>query len=255
MTGRRLILLLCLGLSVLAAPAWAAIAEVGSGSQRATYDATGANGNVDSADLAYPGNVTANNLLVCAGANWRNTGATIAVSDTRGTSYTVLSTTLATNITLFIAYGIAPSSGANTVTVDPTSTGNYPSFSCDEFSGVHTSTPLDVDGGSSTNTGTAVSDSLTTLTANALLIGVMTHSASMTYTLTPGGSYTQIGEVEDNSGSTAFNAVFRIVTTATSYDVDWTLGTSATWAAYTAAFKPAAAGNPGIRRRAPIWFH
>jgi hypothetical protein len=217
-----------------------AIAEVGSGSQRAT--ATGASGD---RTLAFPGDVTAGNLLIVAGCGFTVGGADPAptITDTRTTSYTVASAAIFTNGRLFIGYGVAPSSGANTVSIDwASNTGN--TFSIDEFSG-QDSSPLDVDGGSSTGTGTAVSDSLSTLTAGALIIGVMAHDGTSGISITPGVNYTQIGEDQDNSFQD-HNAVFRIATTATSYTVDWTIGASSPWGAYTLAFKPSAAAPSGF---------
>jgi len=54
--------------------------------------------DVVSASVAFPNNVTANNLLVAAGTVWRDLGGTtIAISDTRGTSYTVRTFVSTTN--------------------------------------------------------------------------------------------------------------------------------------------------------------
>lgn len=201
--------------------------------------------SVDSTTLAYTSNVTANNLLIIAGSNWRSGGAALTITDTVGTSYTVIEHDFQTNYKIYIAYGKAGGSGANTVTIDPSSIGNYMAFAIAEYSGNDTTTLLDVDGGFSTGTGTAASDSLTTTTANALIIGVMGFETATTRTLTPGGSYTELGEFEDNNSITAYNAVSRIATTATSYTVDWTLGASDTWHALTAAFKEAGVSGPG----------
>lgn len=197
----------------------------------------------DSTTLAYLSNVVANNLLVVVGANWRSSGATLSMTDTVGTTYTVLEHAYATNFTLYIAYGKAAGSGANTVTIDPSSIANYGAFTIVEYSGNDTTTLLDVDGSFSTGTGTTASDDITTATANALIIGVMGFETATTRTLTPGGSYTELGEFEDNLAVVAYNAVSRVATSATSYAVDWTLGASDTWHAMTAAFKAAGGGS------------
>lgn len=114
-----LIILLFFLLLTVAGPAWAAIAEVGGGSQRAAGDSS-----ATSLAVAYPGSVTSGNLLVACGAAYDSGGApaSVSVTDTRSTSYTVLSaasTTGGDDVRIFIAYGVAPSSGANTVTMDP----------------------------------------------------------------------------------------------------------------------------------------
>ena len=212
-----------------------AIAEVGSGSQRASVTGD----NVDSQALAFPAGVGNARLLIVAGSNFQSgVNATISVSDTLSTSYTVIQASLGASTVGFIAYGVSTSSGANTVTVNPSGTGNYVSYSIDEFSGQH-ATPLDVNGGSSTGTSTAPLDALTTGTANDLIIGLVTHSDGSSPTITPTGSYTQIGEEENTALHQPYNMVFRLVTTAQSYNVDWTTSPSTTWLALTAAFKEA----------------
>ena len=222
-------------------------AEVGAGSQRNQTSAASA----DSTTLVFPANVAADSLLVVAGACWAVAGApaSVAVTDTLTTAYTVLDVANVGNVRYFIARGLAPSAGACTVTVNPDGAASDFSFSIDEFSGSH-ATPLDVDGGSSTGTSTTPSDGITTVTADDLLIGVMTHVAVSSPTLTKGADYTQIGEIENNLTTQCHHAEFRIVTTAQAYTVDWTVGASVAWGCYTAAFKEAvaAAGQPTMRR-------
>lgn len=230
-----LVLLPCL----LASPAWAAITELST--QRASVPS--ACDAVDSCALDYPDDVTAGNLLIVGGGAWDNPEITsVVVTDTVGTSYTtILCDKLDTEFqAYYVAYGIAAATGANTVTVNPSgSSANRIRFSIDEFTG-QAASPLDVDGGSSTSTGTAVTDSITTGTANALIIGLAGMVDSTT--ITQGGDYTQIGEYQgDLAGN---NLAFRIVTTATSYTVDWTLAASMAWQACTVSFKEAVAASP-----------
>lgn len=212
------------------------ITEVGSGSQRFTM--TTLNGG-DSQNGAFPANVTSGNLLVVGGAYWK--GATIAsvnVTDTRSTSYTTALGTQVSGWCPWVAYGLAPSSGACTVTVDPDGAVLYGSCAIDEFTGVNAS-PVDASAQVATGTSTAPTVSITTATAGALLIGAMSNGgASNPGDLTPGASYTQIGELEDSASTWDFNFEFRIVTTATSYNVDWTTVNNSPWSAVTIAFKP-----------------
>jgi len=218
-----------------------ALSEVGAGSQRAVGD-----NSADSLAVAFPANVGAGRLLIAAGAAFLGGGgpASIIVTDTLGTSYVVLSA-VSGDLRVFVAYGVSPSGGANTITMNPSgaATGNF--MAIDEFSGQH-ATPLDVDGGSSTGVAqSAQSDDLTTLTADDLIIGVMSHVSADT-AITEGGSYTLIGEQESNANQ-ARSVVFRLVTTAQAYTVNWTTGANVTWIAYTAAFKPAAAEDTTSR--------
>src|SRR5262245_29249640 len=118
--------------------------EVGSGSQRATHVVDSGT----SASKAYPANVTNGSFLVTAGACFGDIqDVAPAVTDTRSTSYSVFYHKNGSHIA-FIAYGVAPSGGACTVTVTPTfnAGGGFYGFALDEFSGPH-ATPLDVDGG------------------------------------------------------------------------------------------------------------
>jgi hypothetical protein len=195
--------------------------------------------NVNSAALAYPGNVTAGDFLVCGGLAYHASGvASVAVNDTRGTSYSVLSFAVGTLERAWIAYGFAPSSGANTVTADPSpASGNYLSFSIDEFSGVH-AIPLSVDGGHAVGFGTTVDPTITTATAGELIVGCMGYDGATT-TIAPGSGWTPIGEHEDNTTDEAHALEFGIVTTAQAYVVRWTLGANKDWQVMVASFKAA----------------
>ena len=217
----------------------AAWVEVGAGSQRATVADF-----VNSTTQAYPAAVAAGNLLMVAGRCFNGTAATtsVTVTDTLSSSYTiVLGAVHATNYRTWIAYGLAPSAGANTVTINPDSI-DPPNDHCgaaiDEFSGA--ANPVaDVNGGDSTATSTTASDSMTTGVVNALVLGVMGHTGIANPTLTVGAGYTQIGENENNTTQIAFNLEFQIVTTVQAYTVDWTIGTSQNWQAQTHSFTPA----------------
>lgn len=213
------------------------IAEVGSGSQRATASAL--NGG-DSHTVAFPANITSGNLLVVGGAYWK--GATIdsiTVTDTRSTTYTVVLDGQSIGWRAFLAYGIASSSGACTVTIDPDGATLYGSSAIDEFSGVNTSTPVDASTQTATGTSTTPSVSITTATTGALIFGVVSGENVSSGGLTPGSGFTQIGELEDSSNTWDFNAEFKLATSATSYTVDWAKATSAAWSAMAIAFKAA----------------
>jgi hypothetical protein len=241
--------LLVIVLLLIGVPAGAAINEVGSGSQRAGYAGTS---EEPSHGLPFGGNVTAGNLIVVAGAVWQTSvPASISVSDSQATSYTVLDGTLGSTIRIFIAYGIAGGSGANTVTVDPDGSA-YISFGINEFSGVD-STPLDADGGQSTASDSAPQDGITTVADNALIIGVVTQNSG-SITITPDSGWTEIGESEDGSNTQPYNAMFQIVTSAGAYTASWTFAAARTWAARSASFEPATGGGTAARHRRQLWY-
>lgn len=215
----------------------ATFTEVGSGSQRATKASTAA----DSDTLAYPGSVTSGNLLICVGAAFDSGTNPVppVVSSTRTTgNWTIMSAGNGTDTGLWIAYALATSSGACTVTTNPAGAVGTWTWGIDEFNAGALTIAVSVDGSaaSSTGTGTSVTNNITTLTAGELIIGVMLQTGLDT-TMTPGGSYTQFTEDENDTTNQCHNGVFRVATTATSYTVDWTLGASRTWRALTGSFK------------------
>lgn len=217
----------------------AAIAEVGGGSQRVT----GSAGNFASTTQAMPGNVTANNLMVCGGNIWNSPAITgITMSDTRSSSWSVVLGPATNSFVPFIAYALVPSSGAVTITIDPTGGGNYGTWSCDEFSGNATSSVLDVDGSYTTATTTTPSDSITTGTANALIVGLLGNNTNTAVFLAPGSGYTQIGEVESASWA-AHIFEFKIGTSATSYTVDATMSSAVSSTMQTMSFEELVGGD------------
>ena len=90
------------------------------------------------------------------------------------------------------------------------------------------------------------SDSITTATANAVIVGVVNLTSGTAPKITPGARYTQIHE--DRGTISAYNCEFRIATTATSSSVDWTSDNQG-WSAYTASFKVSGAGGATTRTR------
>lgn len=251
MTRVRLLMVLAAILIAVPSYAVAAISEVAS--MRQTFNA----GAFDSTTVAYPNNITVGQLLIAAGTIWDDTNDTYTVS-VAGCSAT-FSVIMGTASSLsaggyyrtFIASGVAGSTGACTLTIDPSpatatsyGSGAIDAFTCNACS-------LDVDGGTSTGTSTTVSDALTTLTADALIIGVAATRDGFNTTWTPGGSYTAFGDIGDATNAT-HNAVFRIATSATEYIVDWTIVASAPWAAQTVSFKESTGVDtvPFYKRRA-----
>lgn len=218
------------------------ITEIGGGSQRASVQSTSGLAIGGTTNVAYPGNVTSGNMLIVAGSLWWQSGPgeDLTITDTLGTSWTVTYYTgVSATWKTYIAMGIAPSSGANTVNLGVTSVNSgirSVGGAIDEFSGV---TQLDVDGSGSTGTSTTASDGITTVASSSLIIGVMSQDGStMSLTLQDTPNWTLIAEDEDNTGAQCFSVGFRIVSSATAYTYSTTLGSSALWGAQTMSFKP-----------------
>lgn len=189
--------------------------------------------------------VTAGNLITILGVSWNASGnSSIAVTDTLSTPYTVLLGAGTPNGggvgKEFIAYGIVPSSGACTVTVDPNGTGNYINAIASEWTSDVTTITLDVNGGESTGTSTAPSDGLTTLTAGALVLGVMA-GASVVSTIAEGSGYTLLAE-DESPDRNNYSAEYKIAGAPGAQTVDWALSGSQGWSVLTAAFKDTAGG-------------
>lgn len=240
---------ICALLLLIVSPAWGAITESNSAGQRLGY---AGNGGEDSHDLAFPLNVTSGCLLIVGGAVYdggSGAPANIAVSSTKAI-FTSITAIASGELSYFLARGVATSSGADTVTVNPDGTSAYISFGIDEFCGTDIVTPLDADGGTSTGTSTTPSDSITTTTAGALVVGVMT-TPSTSSTITPSGSYTEIYENEDSAISEPMSLIFEIKGVANTYAVDWTVGATMDWFVMTNSFKAPAAVTRTVRR-API---
>lgn len=205
-------------------------AEVSGGSQRATAR----NGSpATSLNCAFPANVTAGNLIVVGGATFDQT--VTGVADTVGTTYGLQVYELGSQ-RLFIAYGIVPTSGANTVTV--TGGNTYFSYSISEFSGAHSS-PLDVAGTGIevASTSAPSTPSLTTTVNNCLLLAV--YAGTGTVTVTPDSPNIQIGEEENYSSFMTHNFCYRIVGAAGSYSTSWTLSSALRTRTAAVALKPA----------------
>lgn len=253
--------LFALMLLLMGTPAWAAIAEVGSGSQRAKYSSNNDAGEDASSALSFPGNVTSGNKLIVAFTCWRGSGApaSCGISDSQGNSYTVVSGTTG-NWRVGIACATAGSTGANSVTLNPTGGANdFIAFVIDEFSGITSCTP-DVDGGLATGTATtSPSTTITTTTDNSLVVGFYTPTTlSSNTTIAEGSGLTLIGEDEtcngNPNGNLCYSGEFKVAGTAGSVTVNWTTGTSLAYGIYRVSYAPTAASSTsGISRSRAIF--
>jgi len=214
-----------------------AIAELGGGTQRAT-----AQSYSQDTSLAFPSNVTAGNLIVIAGGGGGDSAPAITVTRdsgstaTLGTIQTFYGPT-GTNVSApYIAFAVVLTSGTLTMhVVTDNVTSNYVDVYCTEFTG--SGFALDVDGGEYVETGFPIPlvDSITTLTANALILAAVVPPGSVV-SWTAGSGYTLFGS--DSSNAFQPSAVeYKIAGAAGSYTVDMNLGAGSQASIYDLAIK------------------
>jgi hypothetical protein len=123
--------------------------------------------------------------------------------------------------------------GANTLTASLGS-GHYIRFAAAEYSGVATSSSLDVQN-SATGTGTAAnSGNVTTTNASDLLVGFCENDTNGALSVTPGAGWTQRELVDGES------LCDQIVSSTGTYAFSATIGGSVSWGAGILAFKAGA---------------
>ncbi len=211
---------------------------------------------VDLQALAYPGNVTSGDLLICGGACFDTTAAptTMPVSDTLGTVYTSIVITRTANASKWLAYGFATASGACTVTVNPPSgtATDILSFGIAEFRGVKA---FSVDGGNTSGTGTSASEIITTTGNGDLIIALFDHDNG-DVTITSAGTQTEIAQHDVPTATTMpFSLAYRIEPTPGNYPMSWTTSGSVPWSVQDISFSaipdpvPPKIGAPTWKKR------
>jgi hypothetical protein len=210
---------------------------VGGGGSGITEDSSQRCVSADNTITCTQSAVTSGKLLVCGGAIY-NSSDTLAggdIHDSVGTSWTVLYYNNVVSIQdLFIMYGFAGGSGANTITLS-THAGAERNFGCTQFENVN-ATPFSVDGGSASGTDMAPTTAITTTVTNSLVAAVMAHVSGAS-TLTAGTGFTEVAQ-QSSVANDPFEFEFKVVTTATTYNPNWTTGSTVNWGAASAAFKP-----------------
>ena len=204
-------------------------------------------GNATSTTLTPSASTTAGNLLVVALAAQGN-DVISSVDDSQGNTWTVGPTVAnGTNEGLSIAYtlqDVAGLTGADTITVHHTTSPGR-ALSCDEFSGVDTTTPTTGSAGTATGTSAAPSATMAgaTTDADALIFGAFGWNG--TTGLTAGSGYTETNDVLVTNGGVnrKVGTEYQIVAATSAYTADASLSGSGVWAAAVMAFKAAAGGG------------
>jgi hypothetical protein len=185
--------------------------------------------------VPYTATQTAGDLNVVI-VGWNDTSAVVnSVSDTRGNTYqlaigpTRLSGALSQSIYYAKNIGAAAANG-NKVTVIFSKAAIYPDIRVLEYSGIDTSTPLDVGVGAAGTGGTSSSGAVTTTNANDLLVGA---NIVVTETTGPGANFTQ-RLLTNPDGDIAEDDV---VTVTGSYSASAQLGSSGGWVMQMVAFR------------------
>jgi uncharacterized repeat protein (TIGR01451 family) len=192
--------------------------------------------------VAFPSNNTGGNFLIVTGTAARP-ASNVSVSDSLGNSYSVAIgpvTDTTQNVTLYIWYVPACKGGANTVTIVPSGTAAL-EIHVSEWSGLATTSPLDVTS-FATGTGTSVSSGSKTTTSNGELIfgyGWVLNTA------TPGSGFTAMSLVNGDLDE------YQIQPFAGSAAATFTQA-SGTWAALMATFKSqASVTGPNVSMTSP----
>lgn len=194
--------------------------------------------------LALSLNGTAGNLIIVTHAHWTVAGAAISTpTDTLGHTYLPVAAEQqeaagSTRVRSFYVANIT--GGANTVTFDVAGTATAElAVVISEWSGAATSSPLDTTN-TGTGTGTAASSgNVTPSVGNCLLYGGLAFSANNVQATEEAG-WTLLKE-EIPAGSIPVATEYKLQTSATAEDADWTLASSSEWLAHIGVFKPAVA--------------
>lgn len=197
---------------------------------------------------ALNSSVTAGSLLVAL-VSFYSTGqnGTITVTDNNGNSWTTTETNGSNFARGCIAYAQNANSGATTVTITSSGTGDqYITAVVCEFSGVETAGAFDVDisaagGGTAANSG----NTATLAQADSLVVGLVGATVSNAIPATdPVSGYTLIHRQRTDELQ-PINAGYKNVSATTAQSVSNTLSASSEWVAVCVVFKNSAGGGGG----------
>jgi hypothetical protein len=173
---------------------------------------------------------------------WDTTSHVLSVTDTRGNSYMAAlaptsQSVAGTHVFYYAPNVAAASSGTNAVTVTFDAAVQYPDIRIAEYSGVATTSPVDVAVGAGGSSATASSGPVTTTNANDLLVAGNFVSS---YTTAGDANFTT-RLITDPDGSILED---RVVSATGSYSATASLS-SAAWVMQMVAFRAASTGGTG----------
>jgi RHS repeat-associated protein len=186
-----------------------------------------------SVTVTYASAQTAGSLNVIAVAWFDTTSSVVSVTDTRGNSYSraVGPTAQAQAGSQSIYYAPNIAAGTNTVTVTFNASVPYPDVRIAEYSGVSTTSPLDVTSAGTGTSSVSNTSNVTTTNANDLIVGA---NYVTTYTESAGTGYTS-RMITSPDGSILED---RVVTATGAYTASASLS-SGGWIMQLAAFRAA----------------
>jgi chitodextrinase len=204
--------------------------------------------SLTSVTVTYAAAQTAGNLNVIAIGWLDSTHQIQSVTDTKGNVYAVAASPVvisgSRSQAIYYAKNIAvAAAGANTVTVTFNGSTAGPDIRIAEYSGLNTASPLDVSVGASGNGTTLSSGSVTTTSANDLLVGANNVAHTTT---SPGSNFTQRLQTDNQN-----ILEDRIVSATGSYSAGATQSPSGDWIMQMVAFKAASGGGDTQAPTAP----
>jgi hypothetical protein len=219
-------------------------------------------GGDDALGTAYTSPTTVGDFLMAACSVYlTDVSATNAVfSDTQGNTWTVIANFAyldggIDHSHVYVAWAVASATTTPTVTCNPPGTNEYISLQVSAFSGIVTTSPLDqsvtaTDGGT-TSTAPNSGTTGTTVQADELLIGSMSHCCLFS-AITTTAPLLQVTEEEGAGGEQTLAVGYRLLSSVGTFSAAWTLGSADNWGAGAWTFKaPVVATATANRRR--VW--
>lgn len=173
--------------------------------------------------LVFPSNVTSGSFIYVA-IDLSAVSTTCTISDTIGNTYNEIEHVDASTHSIWHFYAENTSTGSNTLTITAGTSCNIRS-TCAEYSGVNTSSPIDVFANNGGSSDTSLTVALTTNYDNDAILGAFRWSSAQTPTA--GANYT----IRESTPASPFIALLDFITgdAAGAETLSATLGTAAAW--------------------------